>query len=620
MDGVIRRLNANLARLVELCEAPELAEPIRQTLRETLQSLDTEAEIAIQNANLHQDSAKRVDELIALQKIAKAITSAVDLQQNLHRIAESAVSLVGGDAFSSSVYLYDPEKDEFREGAAAGEIDLAFLGQHRPRRDGLGRKALRTGKPVFASDINLINPTMVDFGVRAVVCFPLIGEVGTVGLLYVHFRTRHGDALAEHESRVLATFADQAAVAIRKDQLFEQMQEAMALLHEIGMKLQSALSVQDVLKSIVEGAMRVTGTEAGVIYLVSEEGVLTQPVAVPPGFAHPVPRIASRKGLTYQIMNSGEPIVIADATQDPRVNPALVEKGVRSLVGFPLRLEDKAIGVLYVNDFCIRRFSERELSLVSFLASQIVAIRRAQVYEERLRQLAEAQQREIEQRRAAEMGSIGAAFAHRMGNLGGLIPDTVRELRKRIGGQDEYLLANLGLLERGAEQLMKMAESLDRLGALGPATLVEMNSVLEAALEHSDVPDRIEVSRDLASDLPMIRADRSFLVEVFVNLIENAVEAMPDGGRLRVSSRVAEGAWVEGKVSDTGRGIPPNVVSGDLFMPFFTTKDQGGMGIGLWSSRDVIRLVGGDILVESTEGKGSVFTVRLPAAREGGQV
>lgn len=447
IDALIEQLDKRLETLRELGKTPDCA----LILKETLESLGKELEIAIQNARLQEALANRVQELTALQEIAKAITSTVDLPENLQKMTASAVNLVGGDAFSSSLYLYDRDKDEFRPGAAAGEIDVEFLEAHRPRNHGIAREALRKRQPILSADPNRIDPRMREYGAKAVVSFPLITERGPVGLLYVYFRTTHGGDLTASEKRVLTTFADQAAIAIENAQLFEQRAEEMAL------------------------------------------------------------------------------------------------------------------------------------------------------------------ERIIAEQRAASISSIGGVFAHRMGNLAGWIPDTVREIRKRINTDDKYLMDNLDLLEWGARRLLKMAESLERLGKAGPPELVEINSLLALVPKLVKIPESIEVTQDYASDLPLIRADRAFLLEVFVNLITNAIEAMPQGGRLDIRSRFSDEKWIEVEVTDTGCGMSEKVVQESLFTPFYSTKPGRGMGIGLWGSILFIRKLGGDILVKSKEGEGSTFTVRLPA-------
>lgn len=119
----------------------------------------------------------------------------------------------------------------------------------------------------------------------------------------------------------------------------------------------------------------------------------------------------------------------------------------------------------------------------------------------------------------------------------------------------------------------------------------------------------IRVYNDLPKDLPLIKIDKSLIEHVFLNLIMNSVQAMPEGGMLRVSGS-AMNNFIEIKIEDTGNGIPDNIKS-KVFDPFFTTKDNG-TGLGLSIVYNIINAHGGKIWFESSESKGSVFTVRLP--------
>jgi signal transduction histidine kinase len=107
------------------------------------------------------------------------------------------------------------------------------------------------------------------------------------------------------------------------------------------------------------------------------------------------------------------------------------------------------------------------------------------------------------------------------------------------------------------------------------------------------------------------------LAQVFVNLMVNAAQAMPEGpadaNEIRLSTRASDG-WVEVAVADTGTGIAPEHLD-RVFQPFFTTKPEGvGTGLGLPICRDIVQALGGTIAVESALGRGTVFTVRLPVA------
>jgi signal transduction histidine kinase len=107
-----------------------------------------------------------------------------------------------------------------------------------------------------------------------------------------------------------------------------------------------------------------------------------------------------------------------------------------------------------------------------------------------------------------------------------------------------------------------------------------------------------------------LQADARKLEQVLVNLIKNAIEAMPTGGAIALRSRFVEGAFVEIDVSDTGQGMPDTE---RIFEPFFTTKSKG-TGLGLPIVREIVRMHGGRVNVASTPGKGTTMTLRIPYA------
>jgi signal transduction histidine kinase len=105
--------------------------------------------------------------------------------------------------------------------------------------------------------------------------------------------------------------------------------------------------------------------------------------------------------------------------------------------------------------------------------------------------------------------------------------------------------------------------------------------------------------------------------QVFINLLVNAIHAMPDGGRVHIAARRAEPEMVEWTIADTGSGMPPNVAE-KIFDPFFTTKEFGvGTGLGLTVVKGIMEEHGGSISVESEAGKGTTFTILLPRATSG---
>jgi two-component system NtrC family sensor kinase len=134
--------------------------------------------------------------------------------------------------------------------------------------------------------------------------------------------------------------------------------------------------------------------------------------------------------------------------------------------------------------------------------------------------------------------------------------------------------------------------------------------------ENQITVSNINLHVDLAPDLSKIKGNRQALQQVFINLVTNAVHAMPDGGALRVRAAAARDRRVQITIQDTGSGIAEEHLP-FIFDPFFTTKEVGqGTGLGLSVSHGIIKKHGGWITVDSSPGKGSTFTITLPMIEE----
>ena len=144
---------------------------------------------------------------------------------------------------------------------------------------------------------------------------------------------------------------------------------------------------------------------------------------------------------------------------------------------------------------------------------------------------------------------------------------------------------------------------------------VEMNTLVAdvAALRRREASQRsIEIREELASRLPVILSEPALLRQLLINLINNSMDAMPEGGPITISTAPSEGGGVRLQVRDTGFGIPRENLD-KIFDPFFTTKPPGkGAGLGLSISHGILQRIGGRISVDSTAGQGTTITVELP--------
>jgi signal transduction histidine kinase len=145
---------------------------------------------------------------------------------------------------------------------------------------------------------------------------------------------------------------------------------------------------------------------------------------------------------------------------------------------------------------------------------------------------------------------------------------------------------------------------------------VNLNELIQRVLSLAtfDIENNgISVHKDMLDALPAVRADRALLEQVFLNLVLNAVQAMPDGGEIRISGK-SDDRFAEVMIWDKGCGIPSDMRA-RIFDPFFTTKDDG-TGLGLSIAYNIIKSHGGNLFCNSNECAGTVFTVRLPKQDE----
>ncbi len=241
------------------------------------------------------------------------------------------------------------------------------------------------------------------------------------------------------------------------------------------------------------------------------------------------------------------------------------------------------------------------------------------------RQLKDDQDRLIQAERLSSVGQLAASVAHEVNNpLSGVLTYT-QLLIKRIQGDrfsKERALHDLSLMESELTRVTKLVRNLLDFSRQSAPTMVEtdLNDVLSRTLElaaYSAKTSKIELVKELDPALPKLMADPNQLQQVFTNLVVNAIQAMPSGGKLSVRTSLESGL-LKAEVEDTGCGISPDNMR-RLFTPFFSTKkDAKGVGLGLATSYGIVQRHHGRIDVQSTEGKGSTFAVCLPIRQHGG--
>lgn len=270
----------------------------------------------------------------------------------------------------------------------------------------------------------------------------------------------------------------------------------------------------------------------------------------------------------------------------------------------PIRREGQTVGVQSIlRDATERKQLEEKLEEYSQQLEALV--------EKRTRQLKETQNQLLKSERLAAIGELASMVGHDLRNpLTGIAGAAYYLKTKLDSGTDQKTMEMLEFIEKDIEYMNNIINDLLDYSREIRLELAEATpqSITKAALSFIKVPDNIQVC-DLTQDEPKIKVDVERMKRIFVNIIQNAIDAMPEGGELTIAHSGLPGS-VEIAFTDTGVGMSKEIMK-KLWTPLFSTKAKG-IGLGLAICKRIIEAHGGSISVESTVGKGSTFTVTIP--------
>jgi two-component system sensor kinase FixL len=227
----------------------------------------------------------------------------------------------------------------------------------------------------------------------------------------------------------------------------------------------------------------------------------------------------------------------------------------------------------------------------------------------------EMEDRLLQSERLAAVGNTVTHIAHEIKNPLLIIGGFARQLQK-LPGLEDKARQKLTIIAEEVRNLEEMVAEMREFVRRPPAVKVPglLTALVAETLElFQDTfrENHIKVRRVEEAPLPELNFDAKQLRRVLINLLKNAMEAMPRGGEITITSRV-KGTDAEISIADTGEGMPPEVAA-NIFQPYFTTKEKG-TGLGLAICQSIIQEHGGALLVESSPGRGSTFTIQLPLA------
>ncbi|MBQ36211.1 MAG: hypothetical protein CME04_07460 [Gemmatimonadaceae bacterium] len=239
----------------------------------------------------------------------------------------------------------------------------------------------------------------------------------------------------------------------------------------------------------------------------------------------------------------------------------------------------------------------------------------------RTEELRKSQVQLLQAARMAAVGELAAGVAHEINNPAGIILMRAGQLVQSLTDATPEAAEDLDAIQRQVDKIQRIVTALltfsRRAESAGEMTVLDVNQVVLRTAQLMDGLLRsrhVEIERSLAADLPPVRAEGARIEQVLLNLVNNAIDAMPEGGRITFGS-ACQGDRVAIYVADTGSGIDQEHLD-RVFDPFYTTKDPGqGTGLGLTISFAIVEQHGGAIEASSDPGKGSRFTLLLPAVK-----
>ena len=581
---------------------------------------------------------QRERELAILSQVAGRVHGADDVQTILDIALEEILGQM--DLKAAWIFVGD-ERDRKLQLAASRGVSSSYLRDLETQ--GLGEclcpEVFWTGHRMQARNTTQC-PRMPDIvaGLKAPVahaCVPMKFEGTTKGVLNV--AALPGEQFSEEQLRFLETLGHQVGLAVERARHREaegrRNREAQAMA-AINRAMGGSLDPHAILAAVGETAPQILPVDRVVVLLGSEPRHLR--VARLAGLPHPelvegqaIDLVASGSRLQVRVLQERRAFHVDHSENDPRVDDSLARRwGAGSGVVAPLAAHGRTFGLLVMTNTAPHHWTAEEVEVAEALAAQAsIGLDNARLYEDARRayqELKDAQQRILSAEKMAMLGTFASGLAHEVRNPLNSIGLQLSLLERRIGRVEAGVAREMSELVRIIHEEVQRLNGLvgdfllfaraDRLqhrpGDLG-ALADEVVQLLEPEAKALGVA--VRRSRT-GRKVPRLRMDAEKMKQVVINLLQNAFEAMPQGGEVRVETGVVDGR-ARLVVRDTGPGLPEGI---DVFQVFVTTKPKG-TGLGLSIVQQIVVQHGGEIAAASEAGRGATFTVWLPLSEDAGE-
>jgi signal transduction histidine kinase len=560
------------------------------------------------------DLRQRYARLELLYQVSNVIHSTLEPEEALRLILREAIRLTR--ASSGSVVLINPTNGFLEIQAAEGLPEAAVALKLRVG-EGITGWVARTGQAARVGDVVKDRRyVMLHPGVKSELAVPLEVQGEIRGVLNVDSDRKHAFTASDQE--LLQDLAVQAARVIHHTWLYEQLRLKAGLfesLVSVGQVINSTLNVDDVLRVITrETAQLLSARMSSLLLLDPTRQWLDLRASFGAGKAYiEKPRLSVEESLVGIVVRRKKPLAVENVQISSRYQHVELasNEGLVSLLSVPLVYSGQSIGALNIYTGEPHSFSNEETRIALALAElSALAIERARLYE----RVVDMEEHLRQSERLSALGLLAAEVAHEIRNPLTVMKMLYHSLNLSFEANDPrnrdaaIIGEKMDLLNRIVEQILDFARSTEP-----QFSLVNINELLEKLTlltRHKLQNQGITLECVFDPALPLIMADGTHLEQAFLNVTLNAVEAMPDGGQLRIVTRHdRENVIIE--FIDTGHGMSKEQQQ-RAFASLLKTSKHTGTGLGLALVARVVEAHRGTVKIDSHRGRGTTIRICLP--------
>ena len=602
-----------------------------------LQNFGVYAASSVEMFITFSEMASHLRRLAMLNDFALIVSSAQNLDQIVNRVIALLTRTFNTELIA--LFLLSTDRRTLRKYRAEGRVvtsSTQFLKGHPLAQ------LVKDGKTVRVENNSAETPELGDLAARSALIVPLKYRGDVIGVLEIE--SEQAGAFGEYDENLLVVIASHLAGLVEYGRLLEEAEARarnVGLIHDVIQQVIGLTNVAEVAQITADLLVQHFTYELAVVFLVDRslnlqiEGISGSATELVKKDSEET-RFPVPDSITGHVFSTGESIIANDVSQDPRYKH-IPGWDVGSEMCVALQDGERVLGIIDVESSSKNSFAHNDLlaleSLAGFLTSVVSSVERYQMLQDTI-QILQTTQEELQDRMESQLAAENRLIqAEKLAAVGEMAAGIAHELNNpltTVSGFSELVLddlpedapqrADMEMVLREAKRARSVVRRLLDFSRQSESLRVRagINEVIEdvsALTKHLFRTSGVEVEMRLGHNLPWVLIDRNQIKQVILNLLHNALHAMPDGGEIAVETKTQQrkgNTWLTISIQDTGDGMPPEVAN-RIFEPFFTTKaNTGGTGLGLSVTYGIITDHAGLVDVESTPGLGSRFTVWLP--------